>query len=77
MADKQPLKVSATVRQKSDKADVTVSIEEIENGFLITRNKDWQDSKGQYHYETKKWYSATNPLGVDSKNNKELAAFFN
>lgn len=60
--------------------DHTVNVEEIENGFIICRNtntkymapgKEYND----YAYETKKWYSETNPLTINT-DNKELADMF-
>lgn len=62
------------------KKDVRVEVEEIENGFIINKiydikymapKKDYES----YAYYTKKWYSETNPLTIDTEN-KELADLF-
>jgi hypothetical protein len=43
-----------------------VTIEEIENGYIITQNIEWKeprkDGGTEWKYETKKWFSETNPL---------------
>lgn len=57
-----------------------VDVEEIENGFLICKRtttkyiapgKEYND----YASTTKKWYSETNPLTIDTED-KELADMF-
>ena len=57
--------ISSKVK-KSDK-ETTVSIEEIENGFLIIRSTNWNDEKKGYQYETKKYFSKDNPLDSTDK----------
>ena len=48
--------------------DVSVNVEEIENGFLIVKNYDikyqMKDNTG-YAYITKKWFSEKNPLDIN------------
>lgn len=39
-----------------------IRVKEIMNGFLITKNKNWRDEKGEYHYDTEEMFSETNPL---------------
>lgn len=39
-----------------------VKIEEVENGFIITKSKSWEDSEKGYTYKEKKILSKTNPL---------------
>ena len=46
---------------KKDDGRVTTEVEEIENGYLIIRRKEWDDEKG-WHNECKKFYSEDNPL---------------
>jgi len=53
------------------KNECRVSVSEIENGFIITKDYDikWQDTKGESHYEyfSKQWYSPENPITVNEK----------
>lgn len=63
------------------KDDISVNVEQIENGFLICKSHDvkYQEpgSSGNsgYCYYTEKWYSEKNPLSIDTEN-KELADLF-
>lgn len=60
------------------KNDVRVDVEEIENGFLIVKNYDIKYTvKGEsgYAYYSKKWFSETNPLAIDTKDSS-LADLF-
>ena len=57
---------------KKNKVEKRVSVEEIENGFLITQYKEWEDNKG-WHSEQKKFYSKEDPF---IKTEKELADYF-
>jgi hypothetical protein len=59
-------------KSKKDK-EVRTTVEEIENGFLIVRESNWQDVKTGYQYETKKYFSKVNPL-VDTE--KKLSESF-
>ena len=48
----------------------TLTVEEIENGFLLIKNTDtkYQLNKNtDYAYSTKKWFSKENPLIIDEK----------
>lgn len=62
------------------KTDVTVDVEEIENGFIISKrteikyqapSKDYSD----WSYNTKKYYSEDNPLTINVED-KELSDMF-
>jgi len=51
------------------KKEVRITVEEIENGFLLRKNYDikWksgedEDSRTEYEYFTKVWFSPTNPI---------------
>jgi len=57
------------------KQDIRVSVEEIKNGFLITKNIEGKDTKGNWQYLTEKWYSDSNPLTINTEN-KPLADLF-
>jgi hypothetical protein len=61
------------IRKRDGDTSNTITVEQIENGFLITKNKEWKDKKSEWHYECKKYYSEKNPLEDASK---ELAAYF-
>lgn len=48
--------------------EVRVSVEEIENGFLIVKSADINYTLGKetnYFYLTKKYFSKDNPLSID------------
>lgn len=59
------MKMSKSI--KKDDVNKTVNVEEVENGFIITINKDWRDKKDSYQYETKKYISTTNPFGENKE----------
>lgn len=50
------------ISEKSDKINTNYSVEKIDNGYILSINKDWKDSKGNYQYESKKKYFVENPL---------------
>lgn len=61
------------IRKRSNNENNTVTVEQIENGFLITKYKETKDKKGFWQYETKKYFSESDPLeGAD----KQLADYF-
>lgn len=78
---KEKIPEGATILKK----DVSVSVEEIENGFIISKSFDVKylqkdndgDGDGQtgYAYYTLKWYSEDNPLSINTED-KELADLF-
>ncbi len=57
------------------KKECRVSVEEIKNGFLVTKNWEiqWKNSKeeSQWDYHDEKWFSETNIL--ENKINEELS----
>jgi hypothetical protein len=59
------------------KKDVTLSVEEIENGFLLRKSYDikWSNAEGDNNYEyfTKSWFSEENPITVNMPEEKSLA----
>ncbi len=59
------------------KKDVTLSVEEIENGFLLRKSYDikWSNTEGDSNYEyfTKSWFSEENPITVNMPEEKSLA----
>jgi len=47
------------------KKDVSIRVEEIENGYIVSKSYDikWEkDGDTSYDYFTKRWYSEDNPL---------------
>ena len=60
--------------QKEDNKEIRVTVEEIENGFLIIKNIEWRDKDG-YQYKTEKTFSATDPFASNEKN-KTLSEIF-
>ena len=65
----------ATIIKKSS----NVSVEEIENGFILRKSYDIQwctaEAPGdtKYDYFTKKWYSKENPIKITMPKEKSLA----
>lgn len=59
--------------------DVRIEIEEIENGFLITKNYEIKykiKDNIDWCYCTKKYYSKEDPLQINTED-KSVAEFFN
>jgi len=55
------------LKKEEDGVTTTITVEPIENGFIIVVSKEWEDKikkdgLGRWRYETKKYYSKTNPL---------------
>lgn len=62
--------------------DVSITVEEIENGFLICKSSDvkYEGKNGtEYSYNTKKYFAKDNPLDIDMSKieDKTLADNFN
>lgn len=53
--------------QGKNRIDKKISVEEIENGFIVSESKEWQDEKKGYQYECKKYYSEKNPLSASNQ----------
>lgn len=53
--------------QGKNRIDKKISVEEIENGFIVSESKEWQDKKKGYQYECKKYYSEKNPLSASNQ----------
>lgn len=49
----------------------TIEVEQIENGYLVTKSRDYRDKNGNYMYEVKKAFSKTNPLEAEAAITKE------
>lgn len=61
--------------------DVSLSVEEIENGYLVLKSTEIKyqyDGRTDYSYNTKKWFSKDNPLEIDMEaiEDKSLADNF-
>ena len=61
--------------------DVSITVEEIENGFLVCKSTEVKyeyDKRTDYSYHTKKYFSKDNPLEIDlsSIGEKSLADNF-
>lgn len=91
---KASLKTSTTIRTSTEEIrkkevpkgaeilsqEVRTETEEIENGWLITKNYDIRYTMGkdkgtEYAYYNKKWYSKEDPLTI-TVNDQELADAF-
>ena len=59
--------VSSTEGKGDNKVEKTIRVEEIENGFIVVEEKNWNDKKKGYQYETKKFFSEKNPLSEQNK----------
>lgn len=66
--------VSMSSGTGDSKLDKRINVEAIENGFLIVKTTEGK-IKGEWKYETKKWFSATNPLEINT-DDKTLADLF-
>lgn len=59
------------------KKDVNLSVEEIENGFLLRKSYDikWSNAEGDSNYEyfSRSWFSEENPITVNMPEEKSLA----
>lgn len=73
MKDSQKVEVEEINELKSytgegkNKIEKRISVEQIENGFIISESKEWQDEKKGYQYECKKYYSEKNPLSASNQ----------
>ena len=50
------------------KKDTDLSVEEIENGFLVVKSTEIKyqyDGRTDYTYMTKKWFAKENPMEID------------
>lgn len=61
--------------------DVSITVEEIENGFLIIKSTEIKyqyDKRNDWSYHTKKYFSKENPLEIDMEkiSEKSLADNF-
>lgn len=65
--------MSKSSKTKKSNVEKRVTVEEIENGFLVVMSKEWHDPKKGYQYETKKYYSKEDPF---LNTEKELADYF-
>lgn len=58
------------------KKDISVRVEEIENGFIVSKSYDIKysvEGESNYEYFTKQWYTEENPLDVDDNIEEELS----
>jgi hypothetical protein len=64
----EEVKYSARKKVKTkDNVNKSVNVEEVENGFIITVEKDWRDKKDGYQSECKKYISKDNPFDNEKK----------
>lgn len=62
------VKLTSVTQKGKDGKEVRVSVRQIENGWIISTNTEYKDSKGQWQYETKEEYSEKNPLDPKTMN---------
>lgn len=67
--------VSFASGSENNRVETRVNVEQIENGFLIIKSREGKDKKGNWFYETKKWFSPENPLEIATED-KTLADLF-
>ena len=60
--EKAEMAVKSITTKNKDGKEVRVSVRQIENGWIVSTNTEWKDSKGQWQFETKEEYSKDNPL---------------
>ena len=66
-ADNKKPKGTWSKRVENGDNSEEIRVKEIMNGFLITKNKNWRDEKGEYHYDTEEMFSKENPLEEKEK----------
>ena len=59
--------ISNVKMKDAEGKDVTYRITEIENGFIICCEKNWEED-GEYKYEEKKYFSEDNPFAEQADN---------
>jgi len=57
-----------SIVQKNGDSEIRFTIESIENGFVVTRNENKKDKKGNYVYESKKYFTEINPIAESADN---------
>lgn len=67
--------VSFTKGDDKNKVETRIRVEQIKNGFLVIKNTEGRDAKGNWQYNEDKWYSDTNPLAIKTED-KSLADLF-
>lgn len=65
---KNDVKLTSVTQKGKDGKEVRVSVRQIENGWIVSTNTEYKDSKGQWQYETKEEYSEKNPLDPKTMN---------
>lgn len=73
---KSTVVANSFTKKSKDGKEVRISVEEIENGYLVTQNLEWNDPKKGWQYKTKRIFSATNPLEFNMEDST-LADSFN
>jgi len=75
------VKYNGTKKLEKDGVSKTVRVEQVDNGFIVTVEKNWRDKKDGYQYEEKKYISKTNPFenneGKESSLSDSLETFLN
>lgn len=74
------VKKSTTFRKElKNGGSVRVSVDAVDNGFIIRMSKDWKDSKGEWHYINKELISTEDPSekleSFFGKNSEKLSNF--
>ena len=54
---------SLTYKKKDGDNSVTYRVEQILNGFLVVKDTESKDEKGNYGFKCEKYYSKENPFG--------------
>lgn len=67
--------VSFSKGDGKNKLETRVRVEEIKNGFLVIKNTEGRNAKGDWEYNEEKWYSDSNPLAIKT-DDKSLADLF-
>ena len=68
-------KVNSVVKKSGDgknRKEVRVEVREIENGYVIRKNIEWNDPKKGWQYVTKEYFSETDPLEITDKSLADL-----
>ncbi len=61
--------------ETADDKTKRIEIEEVENGYVISKSISYNDPESGYDYKCKKYISETNPLTKESKGETEAEDF--
>lgn len=64
--------LQSLTKKSKDKKEKKIEVREIENGFIIKKTTEYQDPKKGWQYETKEFFSKTDPFEITNKSLTEI-----